>query len=409
MNKMHSLLQGNSHGIKAVYSTGVNLKNLKIAPFANQLEFRELFSKQTYFPQPSAEFVEIAGRKWIASGFVSKVIADTTLIALSPTEEIQRRLSLEKRQLLGIMLINVLLVAGITLIFVQTILKPVYQLQNATDAIRSRNFSFRIPELGKDEFGKMSRIFNSALGDLQEMSLARDVQQQLFPKQQIETGQYDLFSKTLTMADLGGDYLDVFPLDSDRFIMVLGDVAGHGVGAAMIMAMAKSAMLNSIEILDRPTELLNRLHALIYRTKSKKQKKIMTFQYVMVDTREHKITFANAGGCSPYLVRSKDKTVEEIMLPGAALGSFKNARFNQLEIILEPGDTLVLYTDGLVESRNDHDEELGYQNFKSMLLENHCVGSQQYFDRIMLANQIWRQSQPPQDDFSLMILGRRPC
>ncbi len=407
MTSMHSIFQRNIHGIKVVYSQGQNLKNLEIAPFTERLKLRELFARLTYFPLPQAELVELDGQTWISTGFVSRVIGENSLIALSPTDEIERLLSIEKRQLFVIMLINILLVAGITLIFVQTLIKPVSLLQTGTEAIRNRNFAFRIPWLGKDEFGRMARVFNSALADLGEMSLARDVQQQLFPKQQIETGSYDLFCKTLTMADLGGDYLDTFQLGEDRFVMVLGDVAGHGVGAAMIMAMAKSAMLNSADILDRPAELLNRLHDLIYRTKSKKQKKIMTFQYVMVDTREHRVVFSNAGGCNPYIVRSAGRTIEELAVPGVALGSFKNAKFNQCEIHLEPGDSLVLYTDGLVESRNDSGEELGYERFKNMLLVNHGAGSQYFYDRIMLANKIWRQTQPPQDDFSLMILGRR--
>lgn len=407
MTSMHSLFRRNIHGIRVVYSQGQNLKNLEIAPFTERLKLRELFARLTSFPQPQAELVDLDGQTWVSVGFVSKIIGDNSLIALSPTDEIQRRLSIEKRQLFGIMLINILLVAGITLIFVQTLIKPVNLLQTGTEAIRSRNFAFRIPWSGKDEFGRMARVFNSALADLQEMSLARDVQQQLFPKQQVETGHYDLFCKTLTMADLGGDYLDTFQLDDEKFVMVLGDVAGHGVGAAMIMAMAKSAMLNSTELLDRPAELLNRLHDLIYRTKSKKQKKIMTFQYVMVDTREHRVIFSNAGGCNPYIVRVQSRTVEELTLPGAALGSFKNAKFSQCEVNLEPGDSIVLYTDGLVESRNDQGEELGYEKFKNLLHESHCAGSQHFYERIMAANRLWRRNQPPQDDYSLMILSRR--
>lgn len=406
MRAKSSLLQGNSLGLKVVYAPEKTLKNLEIGQFTEKEQFRDLFARQTYFPQPSAEFVELAGTTWIATGFISRIIADISLIALSPLEAINRRLQQEKELFFAIMLINILLVTAITLIFVQTLLKPVSLLQAGTDAIRNRDFSFRIPELGKDEFGRMSRVFNSALVDLEEMSLARDVQQQLFPKQQIETGEYDLFCKTLTMADLGGDYLDVIPVDREKFIMVLGDVAGHGVGAAMIMAMAKSAMLNSTDIIDDPAILLARLHDLIYRTKTRKQKKIMTFQYIMVDTREHKITYSNAGGCNPFVVRARSKTVEEVSLPGAALGSFKNSRFSRCEIALEPGDSLILYTDGLVESRNDRGEELGYERFKSILLDGHCTGSQQYYDSIMLANKSWRQNQPPQDDFSLMILSR---
>lgn len=406
MSSRNSLLQGNQQGIKVAHTTGTDLKAMKIEPFQDQEKFRDLFSKLTNFPQPSAEFVELNGETWISTGFISNTIADTSLLALSRVREIDLNLEFEKQQLLAVMLINILLVAGITLIFVQTLLQPVFLLQTVTAAIRARDFSFRVPELGKDEFGKMARVFNSALVDLEEMSLARDVQQQLFPRQQVETGCYDLFCKTITMADLGGDYLDVFQVSQTKFVIILGDVAGHGVGAAMIMAMAKSAMINSSDLLEQPPELLARLHNLIYRTKSKRQRKIMTFQYVMVDTETHKITFSNAGGCNPYLVRAQPRSVEEIILPGAALGSFKNSKFNQAEISLEPGDSLILYTDGLVESRNNAGEEFGYERFSNALVENLCDSSQIYYDRIMIVNSLWRQDQPRQDDLSLMVLRR---
>ncbi|HNX77336.1 MAG TPA: SpoIIE family protein phosphatase [Candidatus Rifleibacterium sp.] len=402
-----AIIQGNPHGIKVVYSLDSNMKNIATGNFSDQKQFRQMFAGLGTMPRQSAEFANLDGESWLYTGFSSKKIADISLIALTPLAEIEHTLDNEKIQILAVMLINIFLVAGITLIFVQTLLKPVNLLQAGTEAIKDRNFAWRIPELGKDEFGKMSRIFNSALVDLQEMSLARDVQQQLFPRQQFETGEYDIFCKTITMADLGGDYLDVFPINADKFIMVLGDVAGHGVGAAMIMAMAKSAMLNSTDLLDKPSALLNRLHDLIYRTKTKKQKKIMTFQCVLVDLRLHQIIYANAGGCSPFVVRASSRTVEEITLKGVALGSFKNSSFSQTEIVLEPGDKMVFYTDGLIESRNDAGEEVGFARFGTMLSENLCSDSQQYYDKIMQANRLWRQNQPHQDDLSLMVLGRR--
>jgi serine phosphatase RsbU (regulator of sigma subunit) len=175
----------------------------------------------------------------------------------------------------------------------------------------------------------------------------------------------------------------------------------------MIMAMAKSAMMNSVELLDQPSELLTRLHNLIYRTKTRKQRKIMTFQYIMVDTLAHRVVYANAGGCNPFVIRAATRLSEEIQVVGAALGSFKNSRFSQSEINLEPGDTLVLYTDGLVESRNNAGEELGFERFGESLAASLCTGSQTYYDEIMAANKAWRQDQPRQDDFSLMILQRR--
>lgn len=407
LHSLTSVLQRNIHGIKVIYALGNSLKNLTIEPFSENHELRNLFARLTYFPQPSPELIDLAGETWIATGFVSRVIGDTCLIALAPVRSIDKQLSTEKADMLWIIFINILLVAGISLVFIQTLLRPVADLQAAAQAIMRRDFSFRISSHGKDEFGRMSSVFDNAIHDLEEMSIARKVQQQLFPQKSFSTGDFDLYCKTITMADLGGDYLDVFAMDEERFVVILGDVAGHGVGAAMIMAMAKAAMLNSIDILDQPSKLLPRLHQLIYRTKTRKQKKIMTFQYLLVDSHTHKVIYANAGGCNPFLIREKTKIPEEIKLPGAALGSFKNSRFTEIEIKLEPGDTLVFYTDGLVESRNDAGEEMGFSRFAQTLGENVCIGSQDFYNAIITANKAWRQNQPRQDDYSLMLLQRK--
>ena len=132
----------------------------------------------------------------------------------------------------------------------------------------------------------------------------------------------------------------------------------------------------------------------------------MTFQYVMVDSEAHKVTFANAGGCNPFLIK-KDKTSQEVAVPGPALGSFKKSRFSQAEINLNPGDTLILYTDGFVESKNDFGEEMGFGGFEKMVADCQCEGSETYYNSIIAKNTEWRGQQPRQDDYSLMILQRR--
>lgn len=406
LEKNRTVLQANMQGIKVVYATGHDFNNIKIQPFTEEAKLRDYFARLTYQPPTSANFIELNNETWLSTGYVNKGLADIGIMALSRTTDIDRLLAGEKKQLFMLIFISAILVLGIALLFVKTLLNPVYKLQDATIAIKRRNFSHRIGDMGDDEFGQMSKVIDAALKDLEEMSVARAVQQQLFPKQQVYTGDYDVFSQSITMADLGGDYLDIFQLTESKFIMVLGDVAGHGVGAALIMAMAKSVMLNSEDLLDKPTELLARLHDIIYRTKTKKQRKIMTFQYVMVDSEAHKVTFANAGGCNPFLIK-KDKTSQEVAVPGPALGSFKKSRFSQAEINLNPGDTLILYTDGFVESKNDFGEEMGFGGFEKMVADCRCEGSETYYNSIIAKNTEWRGQQPRQDDYSLMILQRR--
>ena len=99
------------------------------------------------------------------------------------------------------------------------------------------------------------------------------------------------------MNELGGDYLDFIKISDNQFSILMGDVAGHGVGAAVIMAMAKAGILSSTSYLTSPLELITRLHQLIYSSKTKKQKKIMTFQYLFIDGNDGEGIYTNAGAC----------------------------------------------------------------------------------------------------------------
>lgn len=406
LDKNRTVLQGNMQGIKVLYAMGKNLKKMVIKPFTEEEKLRNFFSKLTTQPPTSANYIELNNETWVATGYVSSELADISLMTLSPTKEIDRILNSEKQELIVLLFLNAVLVFGIALVFVKTLLAPVNSLRDGALALKDRNFAHRIPILGGDEFAEMSQVLNTALTDLEEMAIARNVQQQLFPRQRVYTGDYDVFSKSITMCDLGGDYLDVIQLSETKFVMMLGDVAGHGVGAALIVAMAKSVMLNSKELLEKPKELLARLHDIIYRTKTKKQRKIMTFQYVMVDSVSHKVVFANAGGCNPFLIASNGDS-REIVLPAPALGAFKRSSFSQVELTLNAGDTLVLYTDGFVEARNDAGDELGFGEFERMAADARCEGSEKFYNRIMRANAAWRGNQTRLDDYSLVILQRQ--
>ncbi|EKD82176.1 MAG: serine phosphatase, partial [uncultured bacterium] len=157
----------------------------------------------------------------------------------------------------------------------------------------------------------------------------------------------------------------------------------------MIMAMAKSAILNSTDFFKSPARLVSRLNNLVYSTKNRKQKKIMTFQYLMVNKQARSATYANAGGCNPFLVNGRTGKVSELALPGAVLGAFKKGDFREMEISFVPGDALVFYSDGIVEARNLAGEEIGYERFKDMLLKNWSTDCEQYYNSMAAEYQHW--------------------
>lgn len=396
----------NIHGLKVIFAKGRPLEPETLFPLQNIENLENTLFTLSDFPPINSQIMHLDGNDWIFTGFKSSILTNHYVVALYPLGEIDARIKGEKRQIAVLIIISVLVVAGISLFLSFMLVAPVTSLEAGAKAMKHREFSFRLPDLGNDEFGYMARVLNESLRDIEELSAARVVQQQLFPKKKPETGVFDLFGNSISLVDLGGDYLDYFAVNKSNFSVLIGDVAGHGVGAALIMAMVKSAILLSEDLFTRPALLAARLHQMIYAAKTKKQKKIMTFQYLYVDALTGNIKLTNAGGCSPFLVKGETGNIEEIKVAGSPLGAFKHNRFIEIELQLEPGDAIVLYTDGIVEARNQSGEEIGFAGLKEILRKCRSDNAESFFNSIIGEYHNWLGGMQARDDLTLAILTR---
>lgn len=389
-----------------------NQLSLPKSAFSDQ-QIREFASTLTSYPGKEIKTLDFQEKndlkmglkgKYLAMGFKGKFINDFQLIGLYPLENIDSVISHQKRQLLIFAFFSLLMTFGLAQVLAQGFLLPLQLITTGAMAIEGKNFQHRLPDLGHDEFGAMGKIFNNVMVDLEELSVASAIQEQLLPQGSINTGNFSLFGRTVSMGALGGDYYDHIELDNNRFSVLLGDVAGHGVGAALIMAMAKAGIIQSEHLLSQPLALLTRLHSLILASKTKKQRKVMTFQYLCLDSLSGKGIYANAGACSPILIREKANVAEELTLAGAALGAFKKANFSEVEIAFAPGDAIVFYTDGIVEARNRAGKELGYDNLKKLLKKSWDSNAETYYNNIFRAYLEHIGDEGAQDDLTMVIL-----
>jgi sigma-B regulation protein RsbU (phosphoserine phosphatase) len=274
---------------------------------------------------------------------------------------------------------------GLAHLLTKSFITPLLNLQEGALAIENRNFKHRLTNLNIDEFGEVGGIFNHVMVGLEELEIAKIVQESMFPNPEFKQGKFSIYGKSITMIDVGGDYLDFFKVDDNSFSVLVGDVAGHGVGAAVIMAMAKAAILGADKALRSPALLLNSLHKMILATKNSKQKKIMTFQYLHINSETGENLYGNAGACSPWLIRHSENTVTEIKMAGAALGAFKRAVYKEMPLDFKPGDAIVFYTDGIVECKDKNGEMLGYERLKKLLLQNWDSNPETYYNNIYKA------------------------
>lgn len=163
----------------------------------------------------------------------------------------------------------------------------------------------------------------------------------------------------MTASDLGGDYCDLIRLRNGTLLFLLGDVTGHGAGSALLMVMMKTAVMRFSEAGTDPVELMNGLNRLIFRLM--KRRKMMTCVVGTLDPDSGRMLVANSGHPYPFRHRNSG-SIEEIRSIGFPLGlSEKQLRLQPLEIVLEPGEAVVLYTDGLVEGTDASGKMFGYE------------------------------------------------
>lgn len=199
-----------------------------------------------------------------------------------------------------------------------------------------------------------------------DLDLAHKVQQGFLPDAPPQIEGYEFFDFYEAANQIGGDYFDYIPLPGDRLAVVLGDVAGKGMPAALLMAKLSSDVRYSMATGNSPADAVNRLNAGFAR--SDFESRFVTFVAAVLDCRTHEVTVVNAGHMSPYL-RACDGTVSKIGEDekGLPLGVIDDAEFQSVCVTLKPGECLTLYTDGINEAMNATDELYGFERLEKQV------------------------------------------
>ncbi|NLI75604.1 MAG: SpoIIE family protein phosphatase [Candidatus Riflebacteria bacterium] len=285
---------------------------------------------------------------------------------------------------------------------------PIGDLADGIAAIRQRDPTFRIPRRRPDEFGMLAEAFNTLLGELKELEYGRIVQESLLPLDPPAPAGYSIACLRLPATDLAGDYHDVFQLGDGRWALILGDVTGHGISAALAMAMAKATVdYQSLTGWTVPTQVMDNLNRLFYR-ELKPRQKFMTLTYVALEPASGQIIAENAGHPYPLLYRQQTRTVVELPLPSMPLGARKTRKATPQVAAMEPGDAILLYSDGMVECPDADGIPFAYPRliglFQRLMQEDLPLGQ-----ALSLLEQALRQHMGPgpfPDDVTLLLLRR---
>jgi predicted ATPase/serine phosphatase RsbU (regulator of sigma subunit) len=238
------------------------------------------------------------------------------------------------------------------------------------------------------------------------LNVAQEVQQGLLPWRAPELEGLDIAGRSLYCDETGGDYYDYIESASgkpDRLAVVIGDVSGHGVSAALLMSTTR-AYLRSLAIRsERPAEVVTGVNALV-AADVRETGQFVTLFYLEIDSASREIVWVRAGQDPAVRYSPVTDTFEQLGGPGLALGVEEAWKYSQFTDIVEPGQIIVLGTDGVWETRNDRGEMFGKQRLKDVIRRNAKFSAEGMRQAVVDAVTDFRGRAPQQDDVTLVVI-----
>jgi serine phosphatase RsbU (regulator of sigma subunit)/anti-sigma regulatory factor (Ser/Thr protein kinase) len=211
----------------------------------------------------------------------------------------------------------------------------------------------------------------------QELEVARLIQQNFLPKELPELPGWQIAAYYRPAREVGGDFYDVIPLPDGRVGFVVGDVTDKGVPAALVMSATRSLLRASAQRLIEPGEVLERLNEQL--CPDMPEKMFVTCLYGVLDPGNRHLRFANAGHDLPYVKTAQG--VVELRARGMPLGLMPGMSYEEKETTLEPGDSVLLHSDGIVEAHDPQRDMFGFPRLKETVAD--APGGQQLIDRVL--------------------------
>jgi sigma-B regulation protein RsbU (phosphoserine phosphatase) len=234
-----------------------------------------------------------------------------------------------------------------------------------------------------------------------ELDEARRIQQRLLPVDLPAVEGLDLAACWQPAAGVGGDCYDVLPFGASRLGLCIADVVGKGIPAALLMSNVQAAVRAFASEATPPAELCQRLNCVLAGHIG--EGRFVSLFYGRLDAQTQMVTYANAGHPPPLLVRH-DGTVARLEEGGPVLGVFCDAEYAQGEVDLSGGDRLVLYTDGLTEACDAHDDEYGERRLIELIVANRACSAPALQARLMASAGTFAGGMF-QDDATLLVVA----
>ena len=240
-----------------------------------------------------------------------------------------------------------------------------------------------------------------------ELQIAAEIQKSFLPETIPQIPGIDIAARNVMAKEVGGDFFDVIPyevmaLDRGTHGLLVADVSGKGVPAALFMALSRIVVrVNALWHHDPAKVIYNSNNTI---TQDSKAGMFVTLFFGMINEKNRSFTYVNAGHNPPLLFRSHDRTVEKLLPTGICLGVMENQEYESRTVTIQKDDVLIMYTDGVTESINTKEELFGEKQLIEVIRNNAHLSAQALLEQILFSVNEFTKDMPQFDDITLLVV-----
>jgi len=238
----------------------------------------------------------------------------------------------------------------------------------------------------------------------QELQVAREIQLSILPQETPKIRGLEIAARYIPMSSVAGDFYDFIIVDERHVGILVADVSGHGLPAALIASMLQVALTAQFVHASEPGRVLSGLNQALC---GKFRTHFVTAAYLFVDMEKNSISYAGAAHPPLLLWRMSKWSAIEVEENGLLLGHFPGESYSVVQLPVEPGDRAILYTDGIMEAKNSSSEMFGIDRFKRFLETNHALGTNEFIDALIDELSRWTghpKGQGQDDDITILAV-----
>jgi sigma-B regulation protein RsbU (phosphoserine phosphatase) len=293
--------------------------------------------------------------------------------------------------------------------------KHVSSLSAGVRQLAGGDFKARVPVQSSDEFGSLAASFNRMAEDLErhqalvveqerlrrELELSRLIQTEMLPRKPLRLGAAEIIGLSIPAREVGGDFFNYFALPDGRLALLVGDVSGKGVSAALLMANVQATLRARLPLETDLARLADGLDRDV--DQNTPHSVYVTLFIAILDVERSQLRYVNAGHNPQFLLR-RGGGIEALSSTGMPIALYAGHGYQEAVVDVAAGDLLFFYTDGLVETENERGEMFGADRLQALLAAQHAEGIEVVLQRVDSEVRAFRGSAEPLDDATTMAL-----